>query len=274
MATGMSLHIGLNSVDPAVYGGWSGTLKACEYDADDMRDICAARGLQTKQLLTAEATADAVLSRVSEAADVLGEGDLFVVSYSGHGGQVPDIAGEEPDKLDETWVLFDRQLLDDELYARWASFAAGVRVVVVSDSCHSGSVVKARLAAVADPGPLTDVYAAGRFMPWDDNVRDYTERQGLYQGIRSGTAGEGTTPLGARVLLLSGCQDNQTAMDGSRNGAFTGTLREVWDDGNHRGGYRRFLDTVKSKLPPWQTPNYMALNDRDRTFDQETPFTI
>ena len=68
MATGRSLHIGLNSVDPGAYGGWSGTLTACEFDAHDMRDICAGRGFQTTEILTAQATADAVLGALDEAA--------------------------------------------------------------------------------------------------------------------------------------------------------------------------------------------------------------
>ncbi|MDP9071378.1 MAG: caspase family protein, partial [Actinomycetota bacterium] len=34
---GMSLHIGLNRVDPDGYNGWSGDLAGCENDARDMR---------------------------------------------------------------------------------------------------------------------------------------------------------------------------------------------------------------------------------------------
>lgn len=36
MAKGISLHIGLNSVDPVHYQGWDGKLAACEFDAKDM----------------------------------------------------------------------------------------------------------------------------------------------------------------------------------------------------------------------------------------------
>ena len=39
MATGISLHLGLNAVDPHDYEGWSGHLAACEYDAKDMQAI-------------------------------------------------------------------------------------------------------------------------------------------------------------------------------------------------------------------------------------------
>ena len=32
---GVSLHVGLNKVDPQHYAGWSGPLNACEADAED-----------------------------------------------------------------------------------------------------------------------------------------------------------------------------------------------------------------------------------------------
>ena len=53
MAVARALHIGLNSVDPAAYDGWSGDLTACEFDANDMKKICQAAGMTTTSLLTA-----------------------------------------------------------------------------------------------------------------------------------------------------------------------------------------------------------------------------
>ncbi len=44
-ARAMSLHIGLNRVDPKHYGGWSGPLAACECYANDMAAIVAQRPL-------------------------------------------------------------------------------------------------------------------------------------------------------------------------------------------------------------------------------------
>ncbi|MGB8020316.1 MAG: caspase family protein, partial [Candidatus Nanopelagicales bacterium] len=193
-----------------------------------------------------------------------------------HGGQMPDTGGDEADKQDETWVLYDRQVLDDELFQRWGKFAEGVRIVVLSDSCHSGSVVRAQLAGLGGTaaGPaLRDVYAGGRFMPADANERDNKSRKAVYDKVREATPGESEVPLKARVLLLSGCQDNQTSSDGDRNGLFTAMLREVYKDG-YRGGYRRFLSSIKRKLPPWQSPNYLALNDPQRAFNRERPFEI
>ena len=37
MSKGISLHVGLNSVDPKCYDGWNGQLAACEFDAKDMQ---------------------------------------------------------------------------------------------------------------------------------------------------------------------------------------------------------------------------------------------
>ena len=52
-------------------------------------------------------------------------GRHLFLTYSGHGGQAPDLNNEEPDGMDETWCLYDGQLIDDELYSSWGAFASG-----------------------------------------------------------------------------------------------------------------------------------------------------
>jgi hypothetical protein len=69
MAKAVSIHIGLNAVDPKHYGGWSGDLLACEFDANDMAAIAHAAGMTSTLLLTNKATRAAV------------SGDLLFVSY-------------------------------------------------------------------------------------------------------------------------------------------------------------------------------------------------
>ena len=109
-----------------------------------MHDLAFSIGYETHKLLTAQATRSAVTHAISQAASKLKSGDIFFLTYSGHGGQVPDTNGDEPDsKKDETWVLYDGELVDDELHELYTTFDAGVRVVVLSDSCHSGSVTRA-----------------------------------------------------------------------------------------------------------------------------------
>lgn len=39
MPKGFYLHVGLNSVDPKHYSGWSGNLTTCEADAEDVELI-------------------------------------------------------------------------------------------------------------------------------------------------------------------------------------------------------------------------------------------
>ncbi len=139
---GYALAIGLNKVNPSHYAGWDGELMGCEPDATDMLKIAKSQGLKSEKLITSEATREKVLDKLGKLAEELKPGDLLVVSYSGHGGQIPDQNGDEEDGLDETWCLYNGELLDDELYGAWMKFQAGVRILVFSDSCHSGTVLK------------------------------------------------------------------------------------------------------------------------------------
>jgi hypothetical protein len=150
---GYALAIGLYKVDPAHYDGWEGELFGCEPDAIDMENIAVSQGLNAEKLLTSQATRDAVLAKLNVFANILESGDLLVVSYSGHGGQLPDQNGDEQDGLDETWCLYDGQLLDDELYEAWAKFRSGVRILVFSDSCHSHTVLRMTRGDMINPPP-------------------------------------------------------------------------------------------------------------------------
>src|SRR6476619_2567188 len=139
MPKGLSLHVGLNSIDPAHYGV-DGRLRACENDARAMKAIADSQGYTSQILLTRDATSSSVLKSIVEAAAELQAGDIFLLTYAGHGSQVPDVNGDEGDGLDETWCLYDRMMIDDELKAMWTRFRKGVRIVMISDSCHSGTV--------------------------------------------------------------------------------------------------------------------------------------
>ncbi|MEM6665039.1 MAG: caspase family protein, partial [Pseudomonadota bacterium] len=139
---GRSLHLGLNVVDPEHYGGWDGLLAACEFDAEDMASIASDMGYDSTVLMSEEAKRDTVINEIKAAAKALEPGDIFFVSYAGHGGQIPDMNRDEEDATDETWCLYDAQLIDDELYNLWSLFKPDVRILVVSDSCHSGSVIR------------------------------------------------------------------------------------------------------------------------------------
>ena len=290
MARAMSLHIGLNAVDPKAYEGWSGPLAACELDANDMTAIAKSRGMAPTTLLTKAGTRKAALAGIRKAAAALKKDDLFLLTYSGHGGQVPDTSGDEDDKQDETWCLYDGQLIDDELYFELAQFAAGVRVLVLSDSCHSGSVTRDR-----PPPPVPG--QRPKLMPAAVAMRVYTEHKAFYDKLQrdvAEAAGSDKTVdpdtalaqvaasprltaivknFKPSVVLVSGCQDNQTSMDGDHNGAFTEQLLKAWNHGAFKGNYANLHARVKAGLPASQSPNLFTLG-KAGVFLTQAPFTV
>ena len=60
-----------------------------------MVKLATALGYTPTELLTKQATAKNVIAAMTKAAKTLVAGDTFLVTYSGHGGQVPDRNGDE-----------------------------------------------------------------------------------------------------------------------------------------------------------------------------------
>ncbi|MEU5216946.1 caspase family protein [Streptomyces sp. NPDC020807] len=269
MATGLSLHVGLNEVDPARYEGWAGTLVACENDAHDMARIARTAGFEATVLLTPDGSVANVTGVLGEAAARLGPGDILLFTYSGHGGQLP--AGpapgdDEPDALDETLVLYDRQFLDDEVRRCFRAFADGVRIVAFFDCCHSGSSIEL-------PGGADDV--RGRYMPEPWQRRLYERDRGFVEELRRSLAKDAPDDGAAHsALLVSACQDDQVASDGDVNGAFTEALLTVWDGGAFQGGYRDFHRAIRAELPSSQRPNLHLTGSPEPDYADQRPFTV
>jgi len=276
---GIGLAVGVNAVDPGSYSGWEGRLQACEADATAIAALGREQGFEMTTLLTPAATRAALLAALERAAGELRAGDIYLLSYAGHGGQVPDRNGDDADYRDETWCLYDGELIDDELHQQLAMFAAGVRVLVLSDSCHSGTVI--RQSGDAPPaGELPAAPAAtesglvSRAMPDDVAVRTYQEHRDFYGGLQQGIPDDITAQIGATVRLISACQDRQVAIDGPDHGLFTGALLRVWNQGAFAGTYRDLHAAIERLMPPTQTPNHLVLGAANASFDAEKPFTI
>lgn len=278
MAIGLALTIGLNSVDPKHYSGWSGDLNACESDASDMAHIASSRGFKATKLLTSDATKKQVSNEIKKASQKLKTGDIFMLSYSGHGGTLPDLNDDEPDDQDETWCLYDEELVDDELNLLLAKFAPGVRILTFSDSCHSGTVTKTAFHQPFIDMLNSNVGANGtkyRFMPASIALNTYRDNRERYNRIlKDPKLATSEDMVRAPVLLISGCQDNQLSADGTFNGLFTSQLSEVWNDGTFKGRYRKFHKEITNRMPPQQTPNYYLIGTRDLQFEKQKPFTI
>ena len=266
-----SLHIGLNRVDPLAYGGWGGQLRGCHNDATAMLDMAVANGFnKSSLLLSEEATLQNVSLGIYELAKLATPGDLVFITYSGHGGQVPDTNKDEPDGLDETWVLYDGMWLDDNLNSFLAEFAKGVRVVLLSDSCHSGTVIKAvhginqiRIIETMDGAPQTVMYckAAPQYA-----CRAYAAnpKPMVYPAKKK--------RVKSSVILISGCADNQYSYDLEKNGMFTKVLLETLAAGVDKPGYSALRKAIVKQMVPQQTPQITYLGARNKQFEFSTPF--
>ena len=60
-------------------------------------------------------------------------GDLFLLTFSGHGGRTCLPSGEVG-----TWQLYDGALNEEQLTSDLAQFREGVRVLIVADNCGGG----------------------------------------------------------------------------------------------------------------------------------------
>jgi hypothetical protein len=251
MTKRQSLHIGLNVVDPQQYGGWDGALSGCVNDANAMQEVAVSRGFKPQMLLDSDATAEAVRAHLDAAATELGDGDFFFLTYSGHGGQVPDENNEESDRLDETWCLYDTELVDDSLYGALCTFAAGVRIFVMSDSCHSETVTRdivrrrdvGRERAIRAPGPNS------KQAPLEVTEAEFKANKAAYEAQSKWWEPRSRpTDAKAKVVLMSGCRDDQTSLDGANNGAFTEAFLHVWDSGNYRRSYSDLRNDVVAQI--------------------------
>lgn len=271
-----SVHIAVNTVDTSAYPERFKPLLGCIKDAEAMAALAITEGFVPTPLHGPGATADAVLRGLERQATILQPGDLLLVSYSGHGSFRPDREADEEDGYDETWVLYDRQLLDDELWFAWSKFRPGVRVFVSCDSCHSGTVIRQpALAAVLERVPPVldgpERLRRSRRLPRDARHRDFEARQGLYQEVAGRTPSRDDVKVEATVLLFAACHDDEDAREDDDGGVFTKALLDAWKTETIRD-YREFFNAIVKRVSG-QSPNLLPLGREDPAFERQRPFT-
>lgn len=100
------------------------------------------RGAEYTQFLLGEsATRDNLIDAVMAASQRLAADGVFVLSFAGHGGQMPDLSYDEVDGTDEIWQLYDAFFYDDELGYLLSFFQPSVHCVVIADCCNAGGIV-------------------------------------------------------------------------------------------------------------------------------------
>lgn len=223
-----ALCIGVND-----YPGTDMDLKGCVNDAEDWAGVLSGRGYTVSKLLDAQATKAAMVNAIRALVQGASTGDSLAITFSGHGTYAPDTSGDESDGLDEALCPYDikqgNALIDDEIHGLFAERKPGVRILLISDSCHSGTVTR---AAPPDPeaeGPRPRFMPMGSWLPEAMLPRAPNGKIASVVALLAGLSPfAGAVSLGnGQDLLLAGCAEgpNNFSYDakiaGRPNGAFT-----------------------------------------------------
>jgi metacaspase-1 len=172
-----------------------------------------------KVVTDAKATKDNVLAGLKDLLARSAKGDVLVFTNSSHGTYVADTDGDES-LYDEAICPYDCEtdlIVDDELRVLFAAIPKGVRMTVISDSCHSGSVTR-------EPPLVTP----------DRRVKRYVDPIALgRRGLRD--VRQHARPRRERdvpetdmnELLLSGCRADQYSYDARFGRRFHGAMTQT-----------------------------------------------
>ncbi|MFQ5858615.1 MAG: caspase family protein [Anaerolineae bacterium] len=161
-----------------------------------------------------EATRDDILAAMDALVDRIGADDIVVIQYSGHGSQMRDREGDEPDGFDETIVPHDsgrgsdpnRDITDDEIYMRLLRLTETTPyVTLLFDCCHSGTIAR-------DP-----FGANSRWVEPDERpIEELPPSPVTPEVVRAASRDLGPSgwlPLGQRYVLIAGCRDEESSYE-------------------------------------------------------------
>jgi hypothetical protein len=170
--------------------------------------------------------------------------------------------------------------VDDELHKLLGRFEAGVRVLVISDSCMSGTITKKAGAAMAMFLPsFGDVRS--RDMPRALADRVYASNKRFYDDLQTTAR---SRSVKTRIELLAACGMQELAYEEGGHGRFTEALLHACKHGGQLT-YARLFDLVRERMRGSnQSPRRYAIEpappasgDCERQmcwFDTETAFVI
>jgi hypothetical protein len=200
-------------------------LNGCVNDAKGWADLLMGHydfsQSDVKLILDSDATKRAMLSGIKDLLAGAKADDVLVFTNSSHGSYVADDSGDEP-SYDEVLCPYDTAdnvLTDDELRELFSSVPRGVRLTIISDSCHSGTVTR---AAIGDNLP-------GLRVPDDRRVRFLSPAlRGdpvLANPWRATPKGKVKHPESKmREVLLAGCTDKEYSYDALLGGTYNGAM--------------------------------------------------
>jgi len=200
-----ALHCGIDQY-PA-----GNALSKCVFDAQALAKI-----FDGDLLLDGDATRKTLMDRIKETARKPGAGEWGVLTFSGHGSQAVDRNHDELDGLDETIVSVELdQIIDDEYQKLLAGRNPKSKLLVVCDSCFSGTIARGfSLGRDISDAPKTPV----RYLP-----------PSQVQAVpRKAVTNKGPQAALPNVVVMSACTDFEFAYEGEKYGIFTGALVETY----------------------------------------------
>lgn len=204
-----ALHLGIDKYP----GGHA--LQKCVSDARGLKGVFGG-----ELLLNQQCTRSEILRAIRETALRPGKGQWGVVSYSGHGTPVNDRSGDEGDGWDEAIVDVGlNPVLDDDLAPTLAGRNTKSRLLLIFDSCFSGTMQRA--------------------MPVLGRRHQTAARRQHMRYLAPGFVKADRRPIGnkaeqkplANVVVISGCTDFEFSYEGLKHGVLTGALLATYKPG-------------------------------------------
>ncbi len=232
-----ALCVGINN-----YPGASNDLRGCVNDANDWSDLLQEYGFTVEKLLDSQGTRANILNKLGALVDAAGADDVIVFTYSGHGTSVYDADGDEGDGYDEALYVYDGVLKDDELREVISGMDSEASLIVISDSCYSGTVTR-----VLSQG-------APRYIAPEKALGGGVKQRVLFP------------ESGMKEILISGCSDSEYSYDAFINGRYNGAMSRYAIDtikANKTANYDEIYSALRSLLPSSSYPQTPQLEGNE-----------
>jgi hypothetical protein len=180
--------------------------------------------------------------------------------------------GEEDDGKDELLCVANRQtIVDDELWSLWKNFVEQVRIVLLTDSCHSGTVARALPRTAATRGRDSARDDSSAHYEWEAVPHTRSRRElsrprfpsmGLNKPeVRTRGVTDPSDMVAASLIHISGCRDEQESF-GSKMSSARDRGRRIAESRNRIEGY--FVDVSRTDdwNPAFATPRNIAFSPR------------
>jgi hypothetical protein len=218
----VAICVGINYRTAPMYA-----LNKCVQDAENMAQFLAAKGCEIILMTDSVSTASHLIPTRSNFVTQINQlnAPQIFIHYSGHGTQVRDRNKDEADKKDEAFCFLNdagtnlEYLIDDQLISLLKTKTGSI-ITVISDSCHSGTVV--------DLGYV-------------------------YRGSRAPTRDKkGFASTNPTIISISSSLDSQVSYEYSSGGALTVSIIRLAEQGIPNITYAQIaaqISTLRNQTP-------------------------